>query len=129
MTQTSTPPNTTLDTHNKTYPSADELREIILTLLDDKKAEKIVVIDLKGKSNIADYLIIATANSGRQANAIADSLYRKMKDLSVRSHVEGATQGDWILVDAGDIVVHLFRPEVRVFYNLEKMWGMEIPQD
>lgn len=129
MTQTSTPSNPLPDTQNKPHPSADELQEIILTLLDDKKAEKIVVIDLKGKSNIADYLIIATANSGRQANAIADSLYRKMKDLGVRSHVEGATQGDWILVDAGDIVVHLFRPEVRVFYNLEKMWGMEIPQD
>jgi len=130
MTQTNTPSNTmTSPPQNKTFPSADELREIILHLMDDKKAEKIVIIDLKGKSNIADYLIIATANSGRQANAIADSLYREMKNLGIRSHVEGATQGDWILVDAGDIVVHIFRPEVRNFYNLEKMWGMEIPQD
>lgn len=110
-----------------TLPTADELKTIIINLLEDKKAEKIVTIDLKGKSSIADYLIIATAMSGRQGTAIADSLYREFKQLGLRSHVEGATQGDWVLIDAGDIVVHIFRPEVRVFYNLEKMWGMEIP--
>lgn len=108
-------------------PTADELKKIIIDLLEDKKAEKIVTINLHGKSNIADYLIIATAMSGRQGSAIADALYREFKKLHIRSHVEGATQGDWVLIDAGDIVVHIFRPEVRTFYNLEKMWGMEIP--
>lgn len=121
------------DNLNLTIPengiSVDDLKQRILTLLDDKKAEKIVVIDLKGKSNIAEYLIIATALSSRQTAAIADALYREMKRLKITSHVEGITQGDWVLLDAGDIVVHLFRPEVRAFYNLEKMWGMEIPRD
>jgi ribosome-associated protein len=112
---------------NMTMITKEELKTLILTLLDDKKAEKVITIDLAGKSSIADYLIIATATSGRQAGAIADSLSKELKRIGIRPRVEGVSQGDWVLVDAGDIIVHLFRPEVRTFYNLEKMWGMEIP--
>jgi ribosome-associated protein len=104
-----------------------KLKDLILHHLEDKQAEKIVTINLENKSSIADYLIIATARSGRQAGAIADSLYRILKDLEIKSHVEGVPQCDWVLIDAGDVIVHIFRPEVRSFYNLEKMWGMEIP--
>ena len=107
----------------------DELKTLILGLLDDKKAEKVVTIDLGGKSSIADYLIIATAMSGRQAGAIADSLSKELKNKGIRPRVEGESQGDWVLIDAGDIIVHIFRAEVRSFYNLEKMWGMEIPTE
>lgn len=107
----------------------EDLKNIILQHLEDKKAEKIITIDLERKSSIADYLVIASANSGRQAGAIADSIYRAMKDLGVKSHIEGVPQCDWVLIDAGDVIVHIFRPEVRSFYNLEKMWGMEIPAE
>lgn len=109
--------------------TSEELKNLILQQLEDKKAEKIITIELRNKSSIADYLVIATANSGRQANAIADSIYRTMKDLKIKSHVEGVPQCDWVLIDAGDVIIHLFRPEVRSFYNLEKMWGMEIPAE
>lgn len=109
--------------------SSSDLKQIILQHLEDKKAEKIVTIDLKNKSSIADFLLIASANSGRQAGAIADAIYRNMKDLGIKSHIEGVPQCDWVLIDAGDVIVHIFRPEVRTFYNLEKMWGLEIPAE
>lgn len=108
--------------------TAQELLEFIQKLLDDKKAENMVTIDLKNKSSIADYLVIASGNSARQVGAMAEALYRELKQKGIKPHLEGMPQGDWVLVDAGDIIVHLFRPEVRVFYNLEKMWGVEIPQ-
>ena len=107
--------------------TSSELKQTILKLLDDKKANQVVTVDLKNKSSIADYLIIASATNTRQVGAIADSLYRELKAMGIRSTIEGVPQCDWVLVDAGDIIVHIFRPEVRAFYNLEKMWGMEIP--
>jgi ribosome-associated protein len=120
----------TENTMTPTFEIAPEkLKDLILQHLEDKKAEKIVTIDLEKKSSIADYLVIASANSGRQAGAIADSIYRAMKDLGIKSHVEGVPQCDWVLIDAGDVIVHIFRPEVRSFYNLEKMWGIEIPTE
>ena len=94
--------------------------------LDDDKAEDVVVIDLKGKSAFADYMVIATGRSNRQVIAIADHLAERLKQAG---HgyvpVEGKQGGDWVLVDAGDVVVHIFRPEPRAFYALEKMWAME----
>lgn len=108
--------------------STAELLTFILKALDDKKAENLVTIDLKNKSSIADFLVIASGNSARQVGAMAESLYRELKKQGMKPHIEGMPQGDWVLVDAGDIIVHLFRPEVRVFYNLEKMWGVEVPQ-
>ncbi|MGE0660729.1 MAG: ribosome silencing factor [Reyranellaceae bacterium] len=93
--------------------------------LDDGKAEEIVVIDLAGKSSIGDYMIVASGRSSRQVGALAEQLIEKLKSAGYRSPaVEGRGQGDWVLVDAGDVVVHLFRPEIRSLYNLEKMWGM-----
>lgn len=92
--------------------------------LDEGKAEDIVVIDLEGKSSLADHLVIASGRSSRQVTALADQVATKLKDAGLgRVPVEGKEHGDWVLLDAGDVIVHLFRPEVRAFYNLEKMWG------
>ncbi|AIK95717.1 ribosome silencing factor [Candidatus Odyssella acanthamoebae] len=110
-----------------TLESSLDLKEFALKILDDKKAEQVVTIDLKGKSSIADYLLIATGNSGRQVGALAENLHREFKGIGIQSRVEGIPQCDWVIVDAGDIIVHVFRPEVRSFYNLEKMWGVEVP--
>ncbi|MGE0719644.1 MAG: ribosome silencing factor [Alphaproteobacteria bacterium] len=97
--------------------------------LDDDKAEDIVVIELAGKSTIADFMVIATGRSTRHVISMAENLRRHLQDAGVRRvSVEGAGQGDWVLLDAGDVIVHLFRPEVRAFYNLEKMWGMSLPE-
>jgi len=99
------------------------LLALILTSLEDDKAEDIVKIDLSGKSAIADYMVVASGRSTRQVAAIADHLVDSLKqDHGRLSKIEGKDTGDWVLVDAGDIIVHVFRPEVREFYQLEKMW-------
>lgn len=103
--------------------TSDELLAHILTSLDDDKAEEIVKIDLRGKSEMADWMVIASGRSSRQVSAIADHLTDKLKqDFGRLSKVEGKETGDWVLIDAGDVIVHVFRPEVREFYQLEKMW-------
>jgi ribosome-associated protein len=95
----------------------------ILTSLDDDKAEEIVDISLRGKSEMADYMVIASGRSTRQVSAIAEKLVDRLKqDLGIVCKVEGKDTGDWVLIDAGDVIVHVFRPEVREFYQLEKMW-------
>lgn len=100
------------------------LAELIVTSLEDDKAEDIVRIDLEGKSSIADEMIIASGRSARHVNALADHVVRKLKeDAGQRAKLEGTQTNDWVLIDAGDIVVHLFRPEVREFYQLERIWG------
>lgn len=97
--------------------------------LDDDQAEDVVVIDLEGKSSIADALVIASGRNGRHIAAMADHLRDKLKSAGFgESAIEGVPQCDWVLVDSGDVVVHLFRPEVRAFYNIEKMWGVEGPR-
>ncbi|MBL8707123.1 MAG: ribosome silencing factor [Rhodospirillales bacterium] len=104
------------------------MRALIEKSLDDDKGEDIVVIDLHGKSDIADFMIIASGRSSRQVASMADHLRERIKAAGHPApRVEGLTQGDWVLVDAGDVVVHVFRPEVRGFYNLEKMWGSTLP--
>ncbi len=109
--------------------SPDQLRDAVVKAIDDDKGEDIVVVDLKGQSNLADFIVIATGRSARQVGAMADHLMRKLQPLlSFRMAVEGLPQGDWALVDCGDVVVHLFRPEVRDFYAIEKMWGLEPPR-
>lgn len=86
------------------------------------------VINLAGKSSIADYMVIASGTSARQVSAMADHLVEKLKGEGQEGvTIDGKSQGDWVLIDAGDVIVHLFRPEVREFYNLEKMWGVEMP--
>lgn len=95
----------------------------ILTSLNNDKAEDIVQIDLRGKSSIGDYMIIASGRSSRQVSAISEKLVDNIKqDFGRSSKVEGKSAGDWVLIDTGDIIVHVFRPEVRDFYQLEKMW-------
>ena len=106
----------------------DMVASTVTTSLDDDKAEDVMVVDLRGKSSIADHLVIATGKSQRQVVAMADHLHEKLKKLGLPVSVEGVPQGDWVLIDAGDIVVHLFRPEVRSFYGLERMWGLKTPE-
>jgi ribosome-associated protein len=102
---------------------SEGLLQIIRTSLDDDKAEDVVVIDLRGKSEIADWMVIASGRSTRQVAAIADKLVERVKAVTGRSaKVEGKEAADWVLIDAGDVIVHVFRPEVREFYQLEKMW-------
>lgn len=100
----------------------------ILTALDDLKAEEVVVIDLAGKTSIADHMIVATGRSTTQVGALADRAIKALKEAGAGTpSVEGLPACDWVLIDAGDVIVHLFRPEVRAFYNLEKMWGVDRP--
>jgi ribosome-associated protein len=102
--------------------------EAIKDCLDDNKAEDIVTIDLAGKSSLADAMIIASGNSTRHVGAIADHVMKRLKELGLQDvQVEGLPSCDWVLVDAGDIIVHIFRPEVRQFYRLERLWLEEAP--
>ena len=106
--------------------NSDRLLSSITTWLDDAKAENVVTIDLKGKSSIGDHMVIASGRSDRHVGAIADQIQRKLKDGGQRRvRVEGQPQCDWVLIDTGDVIVHVFRPEVREFYNLEKMWSAD----
>lgn len=109
-----------------------EIEEVILTellvkQLDEDKAEDIKVIDIRGKSSIADAMIIASARSSRHLSALSSQLLRRLKEKSVKNvTVEGEGGGDWILLDLGDVIIHLFRPEVREFYQLEKFWEADL---
>ncbi len=105
--------------------SSAELLQFVITSLEDDKAEDIINIDLKGKTSIADSMIIASGRSTRQVAAIADHLYRKLKHGPNGCKLEGMEKADWVLLDAGSIIIHIFRPEVRTFYNLEKMWAVD----
>jgi ribosome-associated protein len=108
--------------------SPEEMCKLIEKFLDDKKAEDILTLNLIGKTSITDYMIIATGQSARQVGAMAQALHMELKSRGIQNTVEGMPLCDWVLIDAFDVVVHLFRPEVRKFYNLEKMWGVEIPR-
>ncbi|QPC85904.1 ribosome silencing factor [Mesorhizobium sp. NBSH29] len=95
----------------------------VLASLEDSKAENIVSIDIRGKSSLGDYMVVASGRSHRHVAAVADQLIRTLKENDLgTARVEGLPGADWVLVDAGDVIVHIFRPEVREFYNLEKMW-------
>ena len=132
--------NTALDAH-EAFPEASPqseaseddqgvqaLESLLLTRLDDEKAQDIVFIDLKDKSSVADGMIVASGRSHRHVGAMADHLLRTLKDAGYgRARVEGLPHCDWVLIDAGDVIVHLFRPEVRAFYNIEKIWSVEPP--
>lgn len=105
-------------------PDAAALLAAVTMSLDDNKAEDVVVIDLSGKTSIADYMVIACGTSQRHVGAMTNNLRERLKALGLRSvSVEGETHCDWVLIDAGDVVIHLFRPEVRTFYSLERLWG------
>jgi ribosome-associated protein len=105
---------------------AEALHDLVLRSLDDDKAVDVVSIPLNGKSNIADYMVIASGRSTRQVAAMAQKLAERIKrDLGRSVRLEGLPVADWVLIDADDVIVHLFRPEVRTFYNLERMWAFE----
>ena len=106
------------------------LRDSILHWLDEAKAEDIVAIDLAGKSTIADFMLVATGRSDRHVGAIGDQVQRNLKDGGYgRVRMEGMEQCDWVLIDAGSVIVHVFRPEVREFYKLERMWSGDRPPE
>ena len=124
--------------HNGTPPSGfasfranpNRLLDVVLDTLDDAKAEGVVCIDIKGKTSIGDQMVVASGRSQRHVGAVADHLVRKLKDEGFgRVRVEGLPHCDWVLIDASDVIVHIFRPEVREFYNLEKMWSADRPME
>ena len=120
---------------SKTKQAADtgkssQMLALVLESLEEDKAEDVVAIDLTGKTPIADHMVVASGRSQRHVGAVADHLVRRLKDAGFgTAQVEGLKQGDWVLIDGGDVVVHVFRPEVREFYRLEKMWSADIPAD
>jgi ribosome-associated protein len=121
----STPPAEFVSAHD-----SEGLLPQLMAWLDDAKAENVVAIDIRGKSSIGDFMVIASGRSDRHVGAIAEQVQRKLKEAGRgRVRMEGQRQCDWVLIDAGDIIVHVFRPEVREFYNLEKMWSAERPSE
>ncbi len=107
----------------KAQPDADKTLNLILSRLDDMKAEETVTIDLRGKSAYSDYMVVTTGRVNRHVGAIAENVAKGLKESGIaKPHVEGLSNCDWVLIDSGDVVVHIFRPEVREFYNLERLW-------
>ena len=107
----------------KAQPDADKTLNIILSRLDDMKAEETVTIDLRGKSAFSGYMIVTTGRANRHVGAIAENVTKALKETGIKGiHVEGLPNCDWVLIDSGDVIVHVFRPEVREFYNLERLW-------
>ena len=116
------------DKVSKVRPDAKETLRLVLARIDDMKAEDTVTIDLTGKTPIADAMVVTSGRSNRQVGAIADHLLKDLAAAGVPNvRVEGMPNCDWVLIDAGDVIVHVFRPEVRTFYSLEKMWSAGRP--
>ena len=101
----------------------EEILEIITTSLDDGKANDVVVVDLQGKTSIANYMVVASGTSQRHVAALAEQVQMKLKAAGYQSTSEGEEKADWVLIDAFDVIVHIFKPEVREFYSIEKMWS------
>jgi ribosome-associated protein len=107
----------------KAQPDADKTLKMILSRLDDMKAEGTITIDLRGKSAFSDYMIVTTGRANRHVGAIAENVAKGLKETGIKTvHIEGLPNCDWVLIDSGDVIVHVFRPEVREFYNLERLW-------
>lgn len=103
--------------------NSDALLALVLRSVDDDKAEDVVQIDLRGRSDVADHMVICSGRSSRQVASISEKLADRLKhEMQLAVRIEGKETGDWVLIDAGDVIVHVFRPEVREFYQLEKMW-------
>lgn len=108
---------------SEALPRADETLKLILSRLDDMKAEETITIDLRGKSAFSDYMVVTTGRANRHVGAIAENVVKALKEAGIKKlHVEGLPNCDWVLIDSGDVVLHVFRPEVREFYNLERLW-------
>jgi ribosome-associated protein len=113
-----------------TNPSVLSAVELILNTLEDAKAEETVSVDITGKSSLADHMIVTSGRSQRHVGAVADQIIRALRDNGHgKPRVEGLPHCDWVLVDTGDVIVHIFRPEVREFYNIEKMWQADFAAD
>lgn len=109
---------------------APQIIDLILKNLDDAKAEQTVAIDITGKSSLADHMVVTSGRSNRHVSAMADQLVKALREAGVgKPRVEGLPHADWVLVDTGDVIVHIFRPEVREFYNIEKMWTVDFAPD
>ena len=109
-------------------PESKALSDRIQNILDKNSANDVTEIDIRGKSSIADYLIVASGRSNRHVSALADYVQRGLKEQGMKDlGVEGQEASDWVLIDAGDVILHIFRPEVRVFYNIEKIWSVPLP--
>ena len=105
-----------------------DLANLILDVLDEHSAQDIIEIDIRGKSSISDYMIVASGRSNRHVGALSDYLIKSLKNTGKKNiGIEGLKSCDWVLIDVGDVIVHLFRPEVRAFYNIEKIWSMPSP--
>ncbi|RNF32902.1 ribosome silencing factor [Paracoccus methylarcula] len=123
MSQDVSPASTPAATAAGSELSSEQLLSRILSSLEDDKAEDVVTIDLRGRSAMADHMVIASGRSARQVGAIAEKLAERFKQATGRTaRIEGKDTGDWVLIDTDDVIVHVFRPEVRDFYQLEKMW-------
>lgn len=104
--------------------------DLVLRSLDDAKAEQTVAIDITGKSSLTDHMVVTSGRSNRHVSAVADQLVTALRDAGFgKPRIEGLPHADWVLVDAGDVIVHIFRPEVREFYNIEKMWAVDFAPD
>ncbi|WP_323016011.1 ribosome silencing factor [Devosia sp.] len=122
-------PENTVSTPEAPAPQRS-LIDVILNCLDDAKAEDIVAVDITGKSSLADHMVVASGRSQRHVGAVADQMLKALRDAGYdKPRIEGLPHCDWVLVDAGDVIVHVFRPEVREFYNIEKMWQADFAAD
>jgi ribosome-associated protein len=109
---------------------APQMIDVVLRTLEDAKAEETVAIDITGKSSLSDHMVVTSGRSNRHVGAVADQLLKALREAGFgKPRVEGLPHADWVLVDAGDVIVHIFRPEVREFYNLEKMWAVDFAAD
>ncbi|PHS35428.1 MAG: ribosome silencing factor [Robiginitomaculum sp.] len=118
------------DMHKSTRQNSAELADFIYDILDTQSAEDIVRLNLAGKSSIADVMIVASGRSNRHVSALSDYILRGLKEIGLKKlGIEGNKQNDWVLIDAGDVIVHMFRPEVREFYALEKLWSVSPTSD
>jgi ribosome-associated protein len=107
-----------------------QMIDIVLQSLDDAKAEQTVAIDITGKSSLSDHMVVTSGRSNRHVSAVADQVVKALRENGFsKPRVEGLPHADWVLVDGGDVIVHIFRPEVREFYNLEKMWAADFAAD
>lgn len=111
-------------------PAEPQMIDIVLKSLDDAKAEQTVAIDITGKSSLSDHMVVTSGRSNRHVSAVADQVVKALRENGFsKPRVEGLPHADWVLVDGGDVIVHIFRPEVREFYNLEKMWAADFAAD
>jgi ribosome-associated protein len=113
-----------------TVPETPQMIDVVLKSLDDAKAEETVAIDITGKSSLSDHMVVTSGRSNRHVSAVADQVVKALREAGFsKPRVEGLPHADWVLVDAGDVIVHIFRPEVREFYNIEKMWAVDFAAD